>query len=316
MANGTSPDAYADQVDAILDSLDAPTAADILNATRGYGTRTVAAAAARMAVSGGGGVGPQGPKGDTGEPGPPGPPGETGPAGPAGADSTVQGPQGPQGEMGPQGQQGGQGVAGPEGPQGQTGPQGETGATGPKGDKGDKGDTGDTGPAGADGQDGADGQVDLSLVYPVGSLYFNVGATSPATLLGFGTWARFGQGRVLVSQDAGQSEFDTARETGGAKTHTLQTSEMPAHTHVQDAHTHVQNAHSHTQRHLPTATGALTGQTIDTSMSGTPANSGFTTADATAVNQNATAVNQNTGGGGAHNNLQPYIVVYVWERTA
>jgi microcystin-dependent protein len=41
-----------------------------------------------------------------------------------------------------------------------------------------------------------------------------------------------------------------------------------------------------------------------------------TNQDATATNQDATATNQNTGGGGAHNNLQPYIVVYMWRRTA
>ena len=37
---------------------------------------------------------------------------------------------------------------------------------------------------------------------------------------------------------------------------------------------------------------------------------------ATATNQAATATNQNTGGGGAHNNLQPYIVIKAWKRTA
>jgi hypothetical protein len=91
---------------------------------------------------------------------------------------------------------------------------------------------------------------------------------------------------------------------------------MPSHTHVQDAHTHVQNAHAHTQRHFPTATGGSTGQTIDTSMSGSQTNSGLSTADATAVNQNATAVNQNAGGGGSHNNIQPSQVFCVWRRSA
>ena len=65
--------------------------------------------------------------------------------------------------------------------------------------------------------------------YPVGSIYINASvATNPATLLGFGTWAAFGAGRVMVGLDAGQTEFDTAEETGGAKTHTLTTGELPA----------------------------------------------------------------------------------------
>jgi hypothetical protein len=61
-------------------------------------------------------------------------------------------------------------------------------------------------------------------------------------------------------------------------------------------------AHTHNQTRLPTATGAVTGFTVDTSMSGTPATSGVVTGS--------------TGGGGAHPNLPPYIVVYMWKRTA
>lgn len=63
-------------------------------------------------------------------------------------------------------------------------------------------------------------------------------------------------------------------------------------------HTHVVTVndpgHAHTQRHLPTATGALIGQTIDTSMSGTLANSGITTANATT---GITATTANPAGG-------------------
>ena len=62
----------------------------------------------------------------------------------------------------------------------------------------------------------------FSMIYPVGSIYINAGvSTSPATLMGFGTWSRYGEGRVLVSQSVSDTEFDTLGETGGSKTHTL-----------------------------------------------------------------------------------------------
>ncbi len=159
--------------------------------------------------------------------------------------------------------------------------------------------------------------------FPVGSIVIRDAAPSR------GTWAAFAPGRVMVGLDAGDADFDTAGETGGDKTVTLTTAQMPAHTHPQDAHnhaqdphTHVQNAHSHTQQVNSATTGGLSGYTPDTSTN-TAVASGYSTANATAVNQNATAtnqaataVNQNTGGGQAHSNLQPYIVVRCWRRTA
>ena len=104
-----------------------------------------------------------------------------------------------------------------------------------------------------------------------------------------GTWVALGAGRVLVGIDAGQAEFDTVKETGGSKTHTLTEAEMPAHVHQ-------------TLRERSATTGGATtliARTSDTT----------STVD-TAVNT------ESKGGGGAHNNLQPYIVVYRWERTA
>jgi microcystin-dependent protein len=232
------------------------------------------------------------------------------------------GVQGLQGEIGPAGPEGPMGPAGPEGPQGDTGDPGTAGATGPQGPAGPQGDIGPQGPQGEIGPQGPQGEPgvgggDPSAVWPVGSVFVSVVATNPNTLLGFGTWAAIGAGRVPVGFDSNDTDFDTLKETGGAKTHTLTTQEMPSHTHVQDAHTHTQNAHSHTQRYHSATTGPLSGPTTapDTS-SNTITNYGLTTADATAVNQNATAVNQNTGGGAAHNNLQPYFVVRFWERTA
>ncbi len=124
----------------------------------------------------------------------------------------------------------------------------------------------------------------LELAYPVGSIYMNATvATNPGTLLGFGTWAAFGAGRVPVGIDASDTDFDTVEETGGAKTHTLTIAEMPSHNH-----------------------GATSGQDDQFG-------NHF---DATTQTNNGTIYTQNTGGGGSHNNLQPYIVVYMWKRTA
>ena len=73
----------------------------------------------------------------------------------------------------------------------------------------------------------------IAAAFPVGSIYMNCSnATNPGTLLGFGTWASFGAGRVLVGLDSGDSDFDGAEETGGSKTHTLSIAELPAHTHT------------------------------------------------------------------------------------
>lgn len=126
-----------------------------------------------------------------------------------------------------------------------------------------------------------------SNAFPVGSVFIAVVSTNPATLLGYGTWAAFGAGRVLVGIDAVDTDFDTAEETGGAKTHTLTSAEMPAHTHDEQAPSSA-------------SSGAMKFG-IDTNASGSQA-AGITTASA--------------GGGGAHNNLPPYVVVYMWKRTA
>ena len=147
--------------------------------------------------------------------------------------------------------------------------------------------------------------------FPVGSVFMAVVSTNPATLLGYGTWSAFGAGRVPVGLDSTQTEFDVVEETGGAKTHTLTSAEMPSHTHVQDAHNHTQNAHSHTVTSVGSAaTGSTTNLTGASDTSSTTA----TAANTTATNIATTATNQNTGGGGAHNNLQPYIVVFLWKR--
>lgn len=131
----------------------------------------------------------------------------------------------------------------------------------------------------------------LMAIYPVGSLYFNgTVSTNPATLLGFGTWSLFGAGRVLVCRDAGDADFDSTAETGGAKTHTLTTAEMPAHAH---------NFYA----------GGRTTTWAAPNFMGT-----YQYQAATGVNYGG--IVQSTGSGNAHNNVQPYIVVNTWRRTA
>jgi microcystin-dependent protein len=143
--------------------------------------------------------------------------------------------------------------------------------------------------------------------WPVGSVYIAVDSTDPATRFGGGTWAAFAAGRVLVGLDAGQTEFDTAEETGGAKAVTLTAAQsgLPQHTHLQDAHAHVENSNNAT-------TGGLRGWGAPDTSTSTPAATGYSTASATAVNQNAGPSDAQE----AHSNLQPYITVYMWKRTA
>lgn len=124
----------------------------------------------------------------------------------------------------------------------------------------------------------------LKSAYPVGSIYTSILDTNPSTLFGFGTWTAFASGRTLVGVDTGQTEFDTVEETGGAKTHTLDISQIPDH--------------SHTVNVGNTGSGAL-------SLTVSGSNSNF-----------QSGAIGGSGTGGAHNNLQPYITVYFWKRTA
>lgn len=135
--------------------------------------------------------------------------------------------------------------------------------------------------------------------YKVGDIFLSFNATNPATVKGYGTWALRGAGQTLVGVDAAQTEFNTVRKTGGAKTHTLTIAEMPSHTHIQNQHRHTRGA----------TNGAVGFQ--ETVSLGNSAARGYSPAG-----DYATATNQDTGGGGAHNNLQPYITCYIWERTA
>ena len=131
--------------------------------------------------------------------------------------------------------------------------------------------------------------VDLSAVYPVGAIFTTVTAyaNSAAVVAAIGgtTWVAFAAGKMLIGLDSGDTDFDTVEQTGGAKTHTLSTAEMPSHTHT-------------------------TANSNSDSGSGKPATGGEA-AEGTGIH-----TSNATGGGTAHSIMNPYIAVYMWKRTA
>lgn len=176
--------------------------------------------------------------------------------------------------------------------------------------------------------------------YPVGEIFITRQAGNPATILGFGTWERYGSGRTIVSLDPGDPSFNTVDLTGGAKTHTLSDSELPSHFHVVPASnvtTSSGGAHSHfianpdavdgpyNSSVTVTANNVLNGYNnratvLGYALSGTnnPATIGNTSTSGTHSHTLSipAANTQTAGGGAAHNNLQPYIVLNIWKRTA
>lgn len=164
-------------------------------------------------------------------------------------------------------------------------------------------------------------QFVLEAVYPIGSIYISVTNTNPSILFG-GTWVAFGQGKTLIGIDTNDSDFDTVEKTGGEKHHTLSTNEMPSHTHTftgSQVTTNTTGNHSHsTSSHLVTsAVGAWNDRYARGNWEDTNWRS-FSTDTKGNHSHTVTAAgtNSSNGGGEAHNNLQPYIITYMWKRTA
>lgn len=150
----------------------------------------------------------------------------------------------------------------------------------------------------------------MKKIYPVGSIYISTVSTNPATLFGFGTWEAMPAGHVFLAQ--GKSSWGTtynAGSTGGEATHQLTMEELPSHGHT--ASTDTTGEHTHP---IPLYTvsggGPAGGPKYDPNSviyNGTSGSSGSHSHIVTV---------DNTGGGQAHNNMQPYIAVYIWKRTA
>ena len=134
----------------------------------------------------------------------------------------------------------------------------------------------------------------LDTIYPIGSIYTNAtDGTNPGTLLGFGTWVEFAEGEVPVGRKSSDPDFDVVGSgtntngTTGAKEVTLTAAQsgLPSHSHT------------------------LLGGSFDGSSGAEPGNS-------RASDLGQTGTTGGTNASSAHTNLQPYIVVYMWKRTA
>lgn len=122
------------------------------------------------------------------------------------------------------------------------------------------------------------GGLSLLDVYPVGSVYISVSSTNPGTLFG-GTWEQL-QNRFLL----GAGSLYSAGSTGGEATHKLTINEMPSHSH---------------QTYFRYSDGAGGGN--------------WNYFD---PGSNYAANTTSVGGSQPHNNMPPYLVVYMWKRTA
>jgi hypothetical protein len=140
----------------------------------------------------------------------------------------------------------------------------------------------------------------IQALYPVGSVYINAtSSTNPGTLLGFGTWTAFGAGRVMVGFNASDPLFDAAEETGGSKD-----AIVVSHTHTA---TVTDPGHFHTY------------DKASNKISFDPGAETFNSHTTTNTSTNTTGIsvsNSTEGSSGTNANLQPYITVYMWKRTA
>lgn len=136
----------------------------------------------------------------------------------------------------------------------------------------------------------------IDYIYPVGSIYISINATSPSNLFG-GSWTQL-KDRFLIGAGGSYS----VNNTGGETSHKLTVAEMPSHNHSfkDGSHTFLWGQNKTNNVYLNNAS-AVAGKT--------PGNSAMTS-------QNIWNSTNSSGNTSAHNNMPPYLAVYMWKRTA
>ena len=149
----------------------------------------------------------------------------------------------------------------------------------------------------------------LAVIYPIGCIYTTTVATNPNSVFGFGTWTAFGAGRVLVGDGGGFS----AGATGGSADAVI-----VSHSHSASSSSSVSDpSHTHTGTLGISYGGAHGGSAGFEEGRGNPDwEAGPVGTSATGISVNTSTSVSSSGVSGANANLQPYIVVYMWTRTA
>ena len=131
------------------------------------------------------------------------------------------------------------------------------------------------------------GRTLLDMFYPVGSIFITTVNTNPSSYMG-GSWVRFGNGQTLVGVNESDTDFSTVQKTGGAKSHTIDYPNFPARSTIQK-----------NWKGGPVSYSAWQGGNVSagTWIVSTPYDMGESF-------------------GQPISNLQPYITVYMWKRTA
>lgn len=159
----------------------------------------------------------------------------------------------------------------------------------------------------------------MQAMYPVGSIYINAGvSTNPTTLLGFGTWVAFGAGRVMVGLNGSDTLFDSLEETGGSKdavvvSHSHSTGDAGAASGTFEVERRDNGIDS--VRRTGGIASAYGGASVGASSLQGSGNDRGTSGVTISVPNHAHSVST-TGSSGTNANLQPYITVAMWKRTA
>lgn len=152
----------------------------------------------------------------------------------------------------------------------------------------------------------------LQNIYPVGALYLSTTNVNPTSIFGFGTWTQIKDTFLLTAGDS-----YAAGSTGGEATHKLTSSEMPSHTHTQLGTKGGTANNSYIRMEFQDDGNVVLYDSNSKALWNTKTN------DAATGNKiyrptslNVDGITGSTGSDGAHNNMPPYLAIYVWQRTA